>query len=250
MRGRITALADAWHCRPDVSEAERGGRVTQDVLADALLLGPRGPGRGRAVGEDGVGAGDHAGEVAEPGPRVAGPFVPAVGGVQERLVVGVGRLGDLLLKAHVAAHRVAVLAEQGAGEQAGDPSVAVLERVDDEKVEDEQAGQEHRMVLARRDRFLVALDQVIDGERGARGGHRLEADGCRAVRRAVHDEIVLCLEAPAGHYRVGKQQPVQVQDQSGVQRPPVLPEQIVLGIAIAGEFLLAAVAQRCRPAGR
>jgi hypothetical protein len=33
-----------------------------------------------------------------------------------------------------------VLAEQGAGEQAGNPSVAVLERVDDEKVGDEQPG--------------------------------------------------------------------------------------------------------------
>jgi hypothetical protein len=31
-----------------------------------------------------------------------------------------------------------VLAKQGASEQAGDPSVAVLERMDDEKVEDEQ----------------------------------------------------------------------------------------------------------------
>src|ERR1700728_3678315 len=83
-------VADAWHRRPDVSEAERGGRVTQYVLADALLLGPRGPGGCGAVGEDSVGAGDHAGEVAEPGPRVGCPFVPAVGGVQERLVVGVG----------------------------------------------------------------------------------------------------------------------------------------------------------------
>ena len=43
-------VTDAWHCRPDVSEAERGERVTQYVLADALLLGPRGPGGRGAVG--------------------------------------------------------------------------------------------------------------------------------------------------------------------------------------------------------
>jgi hypothetical protein len=49
--------------------------------------------------------------------------------------------------------------------------------VDDEKVEDKQAGQEHRVMLAPRGRFLVALDRVIDGERGVRGGHWLEADG-------------------------------------------------------------------------
>jgi hypothetical protein len=46
---------------------------------------------------------------------------------------------------------------------------------------------------------------------------------------------------------VREQQPVQVQDQAGVQRAPVLPEQVVLGVAVAGQFLLAAVAQRCRP---
>jgi hypothetical protein len=46
---------------------------------------------------------------------------------------------------------------------------------------------------------------------------------------------------------MSEQQPVQVRDQAGVQRAPVLPEQIVLGVAVAGQFLLAAVAQRCRP---
>jgi hypothetical protein len=140
-----------------------------------------------------------------------------------------------------------VLAEQCAGDQAGDPPVAVLEWVDDEEVENEQAGQEHRVMLARRCRFLVALDQVVDGERGAGGGHRLEPDGCRAVGRAVHDEVVFFLEGPAGHGRVGEQHPVQVQDQAGVQRAPVLQEKVVLGIAVACEFLLAAVAQRRRP---
>jgi len=137
-----------------------------------------------------------------------------------------------------------VIREQGSGEQAGDSPVAVLEGVDDEKLEDEQAGQEHGVVLAGRGRLLVALDQVVDGERGARGGHRLEPDGCRAVGRAVHDEVVLRLERPAGHRRMSEQQPVQVQDQASVQRAPVLPEQVVLGVSVARQFLLTAVAQR------
>jgi hypothetical protein len=47
---------------------------------------------------------------------------------------------------------------------------------------------------------------------------------------------------PARHRRVSEQQPVQVQDQAGVQRTPVLAEQIVLGVAVPGWFLLAAVA--------
>ncbi len=63
--------------------------MAQDMLADAVLFGPWGLSRGRAAGEDGVGTGEHAGEVAEPGPRVGGALVPAVGGVQERLVVRV-----------------------------------------------------------------------------------------------------------------------------------------------------------------
>jgi hypothetical protein len=37
-------VADAWHCRPDVGEAEGGGHVAQDVLADTFLLRPRRPG--------------------------------------------------------------------------------------------------------------------------------------------------------------------------------------------------------------
>jgi len=45
---------------------------------------------------------------------------------------------------------------------------------------------------------------------------------------------------------VSKQQPVQVQDQAGVQWTPVFAEQVVLGVAVACQFLFAAVAQRCR----
>jgi hypothetical protein len=63
--------------------------MPNDVLSDALLLGTWGSGRGGAAGEDGVGVGDHAGEVAEPGPRIGGAFVPAVRGVQKRLIIGV-----------------------------------------------------------------------------------------------------------------------------------------------------------------
>jgi hypothetical protein len=43
---------------------------------------------------------------------------------------------------------------------------------------------------------------------------------------------------------VGEEQPVQVQEQPGIQRAPVLLEQVVLGVAVAGQFLLAPVAQR------
>jgi hypothetical protein len=45
---------------------------------------------------------------------------------------------------------------------------------------------------------------------------------------------------------VREQQPVQMQDQARVKRAPVLLEQVILGVAAAREFLLAAVAQRRR----
>jgi hypothetical protein len=46
---------------------------------------------------------------------------------------------------------------------------------------------------------------------------------------------------------VSEEQSVQVQDQAGIQRAPVLLEQVVLGVAVAGQFLFAPVAQRRRP---
>jgi hypothetical protein len=41
---------------------------------------------------------------------------------------------------------------------------------------------------------------------------------------------------------VNEEQSVQVKNQAGIQRPPVLMEQVVLGVAIAGQFLFAPVA--------
>src|SRR5215831_19039399 len=43
---------------------------------------------------------------------------------------------------------------------------------------------------------------------------------------------------------MGEEQPMQVQDQAGIQRAAVLLEQVVLGVAVAGQFLLAPIAQR------
>ncbi len=45
---------------------------------------------------------------------------------------------------------------------------------------------------------------------------------------------------------MSEEQPVQVQDQAGVDRAPVLLEQVVLGVSVACQFLFAAVAQRRR----
>src|ERR1022692_1281075 len=64
---------------------------------------------------------------------------------------------------------------------------------------------------------------------------------------ALPDQVVLGLERSTGHGRVSEEQPVQVQDQAGIQRAPVLLEQVVLGIAVACQFLFAPVAQRRRP---
>lgn len=45
---------------------------------------------------------------------------------------------------------------------------------------------------------------------------------------------------------MSEEQPVQVKDQAGIQRMPVLMEQVALGVAVAGQFLLASVAQHRR----
>jgi hypothetical protein len=192
--------------------------VAQDVLAHAMLLGPGTPRRSRPVGEDRTGFGDHAGEVPEPRPRVGPALVPSMRGIQQGPVVRVIRFGDGLFKAHVAAHRVTVVAENRASEQPGRSPIAVLERVDDEQVQYEQPGEEHRMVSARRNRVPVALDKVIDGERGARRGHRLKRTVVEPPGEGVDDQVVLGLERAAGHRGVSEQQPVQVQDQASLQR--------------------------------
>jgi hypothetical protein len=59
--------------------------------------------------------------------------------------------------------------------------------VDDEQVKGEQPGQEHRMMFAHRNRVLIAFDEIIDGERSARRGYRLEANSRGAVCGAVND---------------------------------------------------------------
>src|SRR5260370_17290428 len=106
-------VTDTWHCRPDVCEAERGRCVAQDVFTDALLLGSGGLSCGRAIGENGVAVDDDTGHEAEPGPSASPVTVPAMGGLQERLVVGVRRLGDRLLEAHVTTDGVSMLGEHG-----------------------------------------------------------------------------------------------------------------------------------------
>src|SRR5258708_407078 len=48
---------------------------------------------------------------------------------------------------------------------------------------------------------------------------------------------------------MSEQQSVQVEDQAGIQRAPVLQEQVVLGVAVACQLLFAPAApRRCTPA--
>jgi hypothetical protein len=82
-----------------------------------------------------------------------------------------------LFEAYVSSDGVSVLDEHGVGKYAGHAPITVLKRMDDEKIQDEQSGQQNRMVFARSDRALVTLDQVVDGKGRARSGHRLEANG-------------------------------------------------------------------------
>src|ERR1035438_1468784 len=97
------------------------------------------------------------------------------------------------------------------------------------------------MVLTGGNRLVVAADEVVNRKRSSGGGHRLEADRRRTVWRAIRHQVVLGLECASRHRRVGEEQPVQVQDQACVQRTPVLLEQVVLGVTVAGQFLFAPV---------
>src|SRR5947209_14178761 len=104
------------------------------------------------------------------------------------------------------------------------------------------------MVLARGHREPVTVDQFGKEELCLRGGYRPEPHGHVAVGGTVDDEVVRRLEAATGRCRVAEEQPMEMAQQAQVERTPVLLEKVVLGVPVAGEFLLAPGAEGLGPA--
>jgi len=92
-----------WECPLDVARAKFEGCVAQDVLADAILLGaPVGTGGGNALLEIFIGAVEDLDQERRPWPDRVLTRMPATLRFVEALVVGVLRLEDALLDAHIA----------------------------------------------------------------------------------------------------------------------------------------------------
>lgn len=146
---------------------------------------------------------------------------PAFGGTTQSVVVGVPRVEDQLLDAHIASDAVTVLLQQIGRQQACYAPVAVAEGVDAEKIEDEARGDDERVVVAARKRAPGPCDQLLGEMLRLPPADRLEADPARAARPPVVDEVVLGLEVAAASVGGGVEQAVEVEDEADGQFPGV-----------------------------
>ncbi len=121
--------------------------------------------------------------------------------------------------------------------------------MEDEKIQDEQADEEHWVVLVCLGGIGVAVDEVGGVVLGASGRDGLESDGLDPVGRPVDDKVVAPLEGSTGGLGIREQQPVQVKEQTDVQGAPVFGEEVVEGSTVAGELLFTAGAQLDRLVG-
>jgi hypothetical protein len=88
--------------------------------------------------------------------------VPTPGGLQKGLKILIRIRGDEALEADETHHSVVAVVQEGVRDRARDAAVAVLKRVDDGEVEDEQADQQHRVVAPPRDLFSVSRDELLN----------------------------------------------------------------------------------------
>ena len=150
-----------------------------------------------------------------------------------------------MLDGDPASDAVPLLGQQSVRQHTCDTTVPVVERVNDEEIEDEEAGKEHGMVALLRRGGVETVDELVQVEIGALGGDRPEPDVDGPVRRAVDHEVVGLLELPARRSCVGPEESMKVQDQADVERLPVRVEQVVEGRPVAGDLLLVPAPKGC-----
>ena len=159
-------------------------------------------------------------------------------------VIGAFALLDDLLNTDEFADDIAASVEQEQGEQAAHATVAVIERMDAEKVEDEHRDQQQRIGVGILQGFIVRGADVFDrfGRLPCRYG--FESDELIALRVFFGDDVVGSFVAAAdGTAAVFVEVAVELEDRSGLEGDVV----VVLvdggeNVTVAGDFLLAAVA--------
>lgn len=114
--------------------------------------------------------------------------------------------------------RVTSVSQERTGKSACHPTVAILERVDDEEIQGEEPNEKNWMVTSRLDGCAVAVHKLAEVELGVGGGHRAEAHRDLTIGRPIDNQVVSGLEGARGRSGVREEQPVQMEKQANVQR--------------------------------
>ena len=129
----------------------------------------------------------------------------------KRLVVHLARVVDLLLPGDVATDLVATLAHQQRGDQAGHAAVAVLKRMDHEKVEHVCAEQQQGVVGALCAGLVEQPVQLPHVAGSVRGAHGVQADDLGPVGMPLDDPVLTDLEPAAAVIEEREQPAVKLQ---------------------------------------
>ena len=147
-------------------------------------------------------------------PEVVRVLVPTPRtGAQSIVVVRTGLL-DNLVHADIFAHNVTGAARQKERQKSAHASVAVLERMDAEEVEDEHDHEQQRIEPAQRRRLAVGIAEKVHRQRRVRRCDRSEQRGLASLAVHLRDCRILALPCAAG-WQVREELLVQGKDGFG-----------------------------------
>ncbi len=216
-------LADVGAAQEDVLLADAAEVLVEDGADSGRLRGGVFDDLVDARLELPIGAKDDLQEVSDEGRGIVRLFVPSRRGERERLVVGLLRPLHEHLEADVFAHRASRAVEQQEREQTAHAAVAVGERVDAEKVQDEECGREERIVAAFFQRRPERIAECCHRHRRLPSGDGSETDGPGAAGVGLGDDVVARLPFAAdADGKVGVEVAVQLTDHGGSDRDGVM----------------------------
>ena len=172
--------------------------------------------------------------------------MPVLGAFLQSLVIAVLAVSDQAFNTNILSDWVTRAVQEQQGQQAAHASVAVVERVDAEKVQNEHGDQQQIVQLRIGDGFIDRRAERIHSLRCLPCRNRYEACASRSIRERLGDNVVRVLEAPAdGHAAEFVQIPVELEDHTGANWDKLIVfVDCVQHIPVSGDLALAAAARR------
>ena len=144
--------------------------------------------------------------------------MPVPGTILKGLIVGILALFNEHLDTDVFAHDESGTIQQEKGKEAAHTAVPVIERVDAEKVQDEDGHQEQRIVGPGLNGIVIPGAEVQHGISCLESGNRPETYRLRSVGVLLGDDIVrILIDAPHSAAAEGIKVTVQLKDAVGVR---------------------------------